>query len=344
MKAMMLTGIRQMEMKNIPEPVINKRDDVKIKMSVVGVCGSDIHYYSQGRIGSQVVRYPFPVGHEGAGIVVEVGPDVKRVKPGDEIAIDPAMPCGICDQCLAGRQHTCRKGRFLGVPGKEDGNLMEYVVMPEESCLKLQKGLNLVHGAISEPLSIGIYAVQKSIEMRGATVGILGFGPIGMSVMLASKAQGAETIYVTDKIDSRLSIAKKEGATLTLNPLKDNIVENISKLEPLSIDVVFECCGKQEAMDQAVDLLKPGGKLIIVGIPEFDKWSISTDKTRTKEITLQNIRRQVNCVELALEMMGNNKINVENMVTHKFPFDHAKEAFDIVADYKDGVMKAMIEF
>ncbi len=117
MKAMMLTGIRQMEMREIPEPKIIKPDDVKIKMSVVGICGSDIHYYTQGQIGTQVVEYPFTVGHEGAGIVVETGKDVKRVKPGDAIAIEPAMPCWECDQCLSGRHHTCRKTQIPGLSG-----------------------------------------------------------------------------------------------------------------------------------------------------------------------------------------------------------------------------------
>jgi L-iditol 2-dehydrogenase len=142
MKSMMLTGIRQMELRDIPEPVIINSNDVKIKMLVVGVCGSDIHYFTQGKIGSQVVKYPFTVGHEGAGLVVGIGPGVKSVKPGDIIAIEPAMPCWECDQCLAGRQHTCRKLRFLGCPGQADGCLSEYMVMPEKSCLPLHKGLN----------------------------------------------------------------------------------------------------------------------------------------------------------------------------------------------------------
>jgi L-iditol 2-dehydrogenase len=344
MRAMMLTGIRQMEMKNIPEPVLLKPNDVKIRMTVLGICGSDIHYYTQGQIGSQKVIYPFTVGHEGAGIVVEVGPAVSRVKPGDAIAIEPAMPCRECDQCLAGRPHTCRKLRFLGCPGQAEGCLMEYIVMPEESCFPLDRRLTPDHGSISEPLAIGVYSVKKSGEIKGLKTGILGFGPIGMSVLLAAKAQGAGKIYVTDKIDARLSIALKEGASGTFNPLKENIVEHIMKKESLGLDVVFECCGQQEAFDQAVEVLKPGGKLIVVGIPEFDRWTMSVDNTRRKEISLRFIRRQVDCVESALEMMNTGLINVDNMVTHRFPFEKTKEAFDLVAEYKDGVMKAMIDF
>jgi L-iditol 2-dehydrogenase len=344
MKAMMLTGIRQMVMKDIPEPAVINPDDVKIKMSVVGICGSDIHYYTQGQIGSQVVEYPFAVGHEGAGLVVETGRAVKKVKPGDIIAIEPAMPCWTCDQCLAGRHHTCRKLKFLGCPGQAEGCLMEYIVMPEESCFPLTGILTADHGSISEPLAIGVYAVKKAGDVKDKKIGILGFGPIGMSVLLAARAEGAGSFFVTDKIKERLSMATKEGALSAFNPSSENVVEMIKQQTDLGLDVVFECCGQQEALDQAVDILKPGGKLIVVGIPEFDRWSMSVELTRRKEISLQFIRRQVDCVDKALELMENGKIDVSNMVTHRFPFNETKEAFDLVAEYRDGVMKAMIDF
>ncbi len=341
---MMLTGIRQMELKNIPEPAVVKPNDVKIKMSVLGICGSDVHYYRNGKIGSQKVEFPFTLGHEGAGVVVEVGPKVKRVKPGDKIAIEPAMPCWECDQCLAGRHHTCRKLKFLGCPGQAEGCLTEYIIMPEESCFPLTGKLTADHGSISEPMAIGVYAVKKSGGVKGLKIGILGFGPIGMSVMLAAKAEGADSFYVTDKLDPRLSISTKEGASYTGNPLKEDVVKNILMKEHLGLDVVFECCGMQDAFDNACDILKPGGKLVVVGIPEFERWTMDVETTRRREISLQFIRRQVDCVESALEMMKNGKIDVKNMVTHRFPFSKTKEAFDLVADYKDGAMKVMIDF
>jgi L-iditol 2-dehydrogenase len=127
-----------MEMRNIPDPEIKNPNDVLIRMKIVGVCGSDVHYYTQGKIGSQVVEYPFTVGHEGAGIVEAVGSAVTKVKPGDRIAVEPAMSCWECDQCKAGRPHTCRKLHFLGCPKQADGCLSEYIVMPEECCLKIR--------------------------------------------------------------------------------------------------------------------------------------------------------------------------------------------------------------
>jgi L-iditol 2-dehydrogenase len=344
MKAMMLTGIRNMEMKNIPTPVLTNDHDVKIKMSVVGVCGSDIHYYTAGKIGSQVVRYPFTVGHEGAGIVVETGRSVTRVKPGDRVAIEPAMPCWECDQCKSGRHHTCRKLRFLGCPGQAEGCLMEYIIMPETSCIPIDANLSADEAAISEPLAIGVYAVKKSIPLASAKIGILGSGPIGMSVMLAAKAGGCSHIYMTDRLEGRLEVVRRAGAGYAGNIDTADVTKEILQLEPLMLDAVFECCGQQEALNQAFDLLKPGGKLVMVGIPEFDYWKVPADVARRKEINLQNIRRQVDCTEEALQLMSTGKIDVSRMATHRFSFEDTPRAFDLVAGYQDGVMKAMIDF
>lgn len=344
MKSMMLTGIRQMEMRDIPAPEIKSPTDVLIRMKTVGVCGSDVHYYTQGKIGSQVVEYPFTVGHEGAGIIEKVGSSVRNVKPGDRIAVEPAMSCWQCDQCKAGRPHTCRKLRFLGCPKQAEGCLSEYLVMPEECCFKIKDTMSLEEAAISEPLAIGVYAVKQSIPMNGAKIAILGSGPIGLSVLLPAKAQGAKKIYVTDKIDSRIKLAEKMGADWTGNPEKDDLVSKMAKEEPLLFDAVFECCGQQEAFEQAVEIVKPGGKIMLIGIPPSMKyWSLNVDLARRKEICIQNVRRQNHCVQSALDMIDNKLFDVNKMVTHRFDFKDTKKAFDLVADYRDGVVKAMIE-
>ncbi len=333
-----------MGMREVPTPAILNDTDVLIRMKTLGVCGSDIHYYVSGKIGSQVVRYPFTVGHEGAGQVEAVGKGVTMVTPGDRIAIEPAMPCWECDQCKAGRPHTCRNLKFLGCPGQAEGSLSEYIVMPETSCFKIPDSMTYDQAAISEPLSIGLYAVRQSILMKGAKAGILGFGPIGMSVLLPALAMGAEEVYVTDKIDERLKIASESGATLTANPDREDVVAKITAGVPELLDVVFECCGQQDAIDNAVDLLKPGGKLMVIGIPEFDRWSFAVDKSRHKELLIQHVRRQNEAVQPALDMMERGEVVVDAMATHRFRFEDTREAFDLVAGYRDGVMKAMIDF
>jgi len=345
MQAMRLTGIRSMEMQTVPTPVVKNDSDVLIQMTRVGVCGSDVHYYTEGKIGSQVVQFPFTVGHEGAGIVKQVGATVSRVKVGDHVAVEPAMPCWECDQCLLGRPHTCRKLRFLGCPGQAEGCLSEYLVMPETSCFPLMSPLTDDEGALSEPLAIGVYAVKASIPMRGATVGILGTGPIGLSVLFAARAQGAGRIYVTDKIEARLAMARQAGADWGGNPETGDVVRDITQQEPAQLDVVFECCGKQEALDQGIDLLKPGGKLMLIGIPPtLERVSFKIDILRRKELCIQNVRRQNHCVQPALDMIARRDFDVNIMVSHRFPFSQTQAAFDLVAGYEKGVVKAMIDF
>ncbi len=333
-----------MEMQEVPDPQLTGPHDVLVRMQAVGVCGSDIHYYLTGRIGSQVVRYPYTVGHEGAGEVVAVGEAVTRVRPGDRIAFDPAMPCGTCDQCRAGRPHTCRNLRFLGTPGQAEGCLSEYIVLPEGSCYPLREGSSYDRGAFSEPLSIGVYAVRMAGVVAGRKIAILGGGPIGMSVLLPAQAYGAAAAYVTDKIDERLALARRSGATWTGNPDREDIVAAILEQEPLGVDLVFECCGQQEAVDQAIRLLKPGGTLLIIGIPEQDTWTFPVDDLRHKEITIRNVRRQNDCVQEALDLIETGRVKVDPLITHHYTFEQTPEAFELVAGYRDGVMKAMIHF
>ncbi|MCP3966135.1 MAG: alcohol dehydrogenase catalytic domain-containing protein [Lentisphaerae bacterium] len=343
MRAMRLTGIRQIEMQEVSKPQIIEDDDVLIKMKVVGLCGSDVHYYSNGNIGCQVVEYPFTVGHEGAGIVEAIGAAVTRVKPGDRIAIEPGTPCHECDQCKQGREHTCRHLTYLGCPGQQEGCLSEYLVMKEGSCFPIPDTMTLDEAAISEPLSIGLYGVKLSIPMRGARIAILGCGPIGLSVLLPALAMGVEKVYVSDKIDNRLELAKQAGAHWIGNPLKQDIVADICNEEPLLLDAVFECCGQQDAANQALKLLKPGGKLMYIGIPEDPHITFSMDDMRRREICIQNVRRQNHCVQPALDMIANKEFDVNIMATHRFPLEKCAEAFDLVDNYRDGVVKAMID-
>jgi L-iditol 2-dehydrogenase len=343
MKAFVLTGIRAMEMREVPTPAIVNADDVLIRMKSIGVCGSDVHYYETGRIGSQVVQYPFTVGHECAGVVEAVGSGVSRMAPGSRVAVDPAIYCGSCDQCRVGRRHTCRKLRFLGCPGQVAGCLSEYIVMPEKCLFPIGEAMTLDQAALAEPLSIGVYAVKQSIPMKSADIGILGAGPIGLSVLLPARAQGARTVHVTDKIDARLNLSRRMGADTTANPDKQDAVKEILAHTPAGLDAVFECCGEQDALDQAIDLLKPGGVLMLIGIPRVDRVSFSIDSMRRKEIRVQNVRRQEGCVQAALDMIDSRAANVDPLLTHRFPFEGTKEAFDLVARYADGVLKAVIE-
>jgi L-iditol 2-dehydrogenase len=315
MKSMVLTGLNRIEIADKPIPELLKSDEVLVRMKSVGVCGSDIHYYRSGNIGSQVVQFPFTLGHEGSGIIEKTGNAVKTLKPGDRVAIDPAMPCYNCDQCKTGRYHTCRNLKFLGSPGQSEGCLSEFIVIPSSSCFPIPENMTLDQAALSEPLAIALYAVRSAGPLAGKSIAILGAGPIGISVMLSAIAHGVGKVYMTDKIDERLALASEMGAQWTGNAEKSDIVREI---------------------------LKPGGRLMIIGIPSFRRWSFDVDNLRRKEISIQNVRRQNGVVKETIEMISSGRLNPDRMQTHNFSLDDAGKAFELVAGYREGVMKAMI--
>jgi L-iditol 2-dehydrogenase len=343
MKKALLSGLRKFDLVEETPPDRLSDSDVLIKISTVGICGSDIHYYRTGRIGDQIINYPFTPGHECTGIVVKAGIKVKTVKEGDRIAIDPAISCGECDQCLNDRKHTCRNLRFLGNPGEIEGCLQEYIVLPENCCIVLPDTISLKEGIILEPLTIALHAVGFNSGRKNFA--ILGCGPIGICTLFALKYQLFEAnIFVTDKIDSRLSFAKKKGALWTGNPLKEDVVADMLKINPSGMDTVFECCGQQEAIDQAIDLLKPGGQLVIVGIPEADHLMFDAHNMRRKEISIYNVRRQNNKFHQAIELLAKKRIDIDGFVSHMYNVVNIQDAFELVESYHDNVIKAVVRF
>ncbi len=342
MKAAVLTQLGRTEIQERPDPSVQSDTDVLLRIQRVGVCGSDVHYFETGRIGPQAIQYPFIVGHECAAVVEDCGSAVTGVKRGDRVAVDPALSCHQCDQCRGGREHTCRNLRFLGCPGQKEGCLCELLVMPQQCVYVLGKGLTLEQGVLSEPLAIAIYAVQMAGLKPGSEVAILGAGPIGLSCLVSAKAAGAARCFVTDRIPQRLAAAGGNGAAWVGNVDREDVVARIRSLQPAGVDAVFECAGQQETIRQAGSLLKPGGRLMLIGIPRTDQISLDIHTMRRQEIAIQNVRRQNRCTAVALDWIGQGKVKVDFMATHSYGLDRCQEAFELVSQYRDGVIKAMI--
>lgn len=340
MNALALTALRRIEPVEVPRPEIRQADDVLIRMEAVGVCGSDVHYYTTGRIGDQVVRFPQVVGHEGAGLVVSAGPAVTRLQRGDRVVIEPAVACGACDQCRIGRENTCRHLRFLGCPGQLPGCLSEYLVMPERCCIPVAAGTTAEEAALVEPLAIGLYAVRQAPLPPGACMGILGAGPIGLSVLLCARHAGVAQTMVVEPLDYRRRAAVAMGADGAGSPADAGAM--VGAAAPEGLDVVFECCGKQEAVDQGMRLLKPGGTLMMIGIPSTERIGLPVDLGRRHELTFRNVRRQAHCTADALHLLESGAVQAASMITHRFEAGRITEAFEMVAGYREGVIKAMI--
>jgi L-iditol 2-dehydrogenase len=342
MKAAHFTGLRELSICEVPEPRLTHPDWVLVRIDRVGVCGSDVHYYTEGGIGDQILQYPASVGHECSGTIVEIGANVTGLKVGDRVAIDPAISCGKCDQCRAGRPNTCRKLKFMGSPGEAPGAVAELSVLPAENCFPIPETLSLDQAALAEPLSIGLHAVQLADLRPGVRYAITGVGPIGLSVLSCAKALVEGTAYVTDLLDSRLATARQCGADWTANASRDDVAA-IAQREPYGLDVMFECSGDMTCVDQAMTLLTPGGTLVLVGIPSQRRASFDVHVMRRKELTFKNVRRQRRCLAPVVELIAQGRIDPDPLLTHRFPLERIREAFELVAAYRDGVIKAVVD-
>jgi len=349
MRAVQLTGRKTVEVREVPLPPLPEDDGVLIKVRAVGICGSDVHYYLRGGIGEQRVVYPFTIGHECTGTVEMCGPLAQDLAPGDRVAVDPAVSCGECDQCRAGRPHTCRRLKFLGCPGQLSGCLSEFIMMPARNCFRIPDSLDVETAVLAEPLAIGVYAVDFIRDTGVSRVSILGTGPIGLSVLLAARAAGIKAIYSTDKVEARLAAAERLGARWTGKPDREDVVAEIRSQirsqirdKQLGLEAVFECCGDPEALEQAVELLDPGGILLVLGIPEQDQVCFPIHGLRRKEIRIQNVRRQHDCTQRALELLAEGISDAAALITHRFPLSETQAALELVSAYRGGVIKALV--
>jgi len=342
MKAAFLIKRRRVVIDDIPSPEIKRETDVLVRVRRVGICGSDMHYFLEGRIGDQVVKGRIILGHEAAGEVVDAGKEVKKVKKGQKVAIEPGISCGVCQQCVKGKPNLCPDVKFFGTP-HVDGVLREFVVVPENNLYPLPAGLDYNEGVLSEPLAIGLYGVRLSGFSVGDSVAIVGAGPIGLSILFSVVSGGARKVFVSDLLPSRLEMAKKLGADRVVLASKEDIVDVVKKeTGGMGVDIGYEAAGKRETFKQSTDVARIGGKAVIYGIPADDRIEFDVHSIRRKELKIINVRRSAHTTELALDLMAKSSLPFSSLVTHTFPLEKIEEALNMVVEYKDGVIKAVI--
>jgi L-iditol 2-dehydrogenase len=341
MKSAVLTALRKIEIKDMPLPEPGT-GEVRLKVAAVGVCGSDVHYHEEGRIGSQVVKFPQVLGHEPSGVVDAVGAGVK-LKPGDRVAVEPANHCGKCVYCQRGRQNLCLEMKFLGTP-PIDGIFSQYRVMPEHCCFPISDSMSLTEASLLEPLGVGFHAVNLAKVGLGDTVAVFGSGPIGLVTLLAAKAAGAAKVFMTDLIPERLTFALKTGADYVMNPSDGDVVEWIlDNTGGLGVDVTVDAAGKQETLDHCCLCSRRGGKAVIVGIPSVDRLLLPLHEVRRRELEMHNARRSNGEMKACIELVASGRINVKPLATHFFPLEKISDAFSLVHNYADGVIRAIIQ-
>lgn len=337
-----LTGPGQVDIRSLARPIVGPRD-VMVAPRVVGICGSDLHLYRRGRIGTSVVAQPLVLGHESAGSVVEVGVEVERVRPGDRVVIEPGIACGACWWCQRGEYNICPNVRFLGIP-PSDGTMAELVVVPERFVHPMPDAMSWADGAMIEPFAIGLQAVKSAGIATGDSVVVLGSGPIGLMIAQAARIQGATEIIVVDIAERPLAIARQLGATATLDGRRPDLAEAVADLtDRRGADHVVEAVGASATVQRAVELVRRGGTITLVGIAEAPGIPMDTIRLVRTGLTVRTTFRYAHVHPAAIALAASGRADLRTFVTHRFDFDRVADAFREIGENKGDVVKAIVE-
>jgi L-iditol 2-dehydrogenase len=342
MKAGRLYAIRDLRVDDVPEPGPPGPGEVLLRVTAVGICGSDLHYYREGGIGDADVREPFIPGHEFAGRVVAVGPGVD-LPIGMRAAVEPGRACGRCEMCEHGHPNLCPRIQFCGAP-PIDGACREQMRYPSHLLFPLPAGISDAEGAALEPLGIGLHALSLAKLQPGHTVGVLGSGSIGLLLVQLCRAAGAAQILVTEPVAHRREAARRFGATDVLDPSSEDVVDRIQFLTGgRGVDVALEAAGAAETPEQAAAVARPGGCVILVGIPSDDRLVLSHAVARRKGLTIRFARRMKHTYPRAIALVASGAIDLKSYITHRYPLTQIAKAFHTADTYTDGALKVVVE-
>lgn len=342
MKAVRWYAPRDMRLVEEPRPV-PKPYEALVRVRSVGVCGSDIHYYTDGCIGAQRITEPLILGHEYSGIVEAVGSDVDPGLLGKRVAVEPGVPCRKCEWCRRGRYNVCLGMDFPGGPG-HDGALREYVALHAAFCFPIPDAMSLEEAAMIEPLAVAVHTVELAGIKPGDTAAVLGLGPIGLLVAQVAKLAGVARLYGTDLLDYRVKAGRRYGVDEAINAAELDTVQAIMDgTGGRGVDVAFDAARSSKTPDYACRVARPAGRCVLTGISgeEYDPFPVGV--ARRKELSIQWCRRFRFNYLTAIELVASGKVDVRSLITHSFPLGEAKRAFDVVAGTEDGVLKASID-
>jgi len=341
MRAAVLEKVGEVVMEERPVPEAGPRE-VLVRVRAVGVCGSDVHYFVDGRIGHFVVTDPIVLGHECAGEVAALGDDVEGLVVGDPVAVEPGWPCGRCACCKSGRYNLCPDVFFLATP-PDDGAFCDYLVVPAEFAFKLPEGMSFAEGAMMEPLAVGIHAVRRAGVTAGSAVVVTGAGPIGLLTMQTARAFGATRVYISDLVDRRLAMARDLGADAGFNAGVFDLVEEVRKLSAGGVDFAFECAGAETTVNDCIKMLRPGGTLTLVGMTAAEAFPVNVHALLAGELDVKTVFRYANCYPLAIELARTGKVKLEPLITRRFPLGQTQAALRFAHEHKDEAVKVVVE-
>lgn len=342
MKVAVMNGIGKMGFveREVPQPADN---EVLVRLEYVGICGSDMHYYETGRIGNYVVEPPFVLGHEPGGVVVEVGKDVKHLKVGDRVALEPGKTCGHCEFCKEGKYNLCPDVVFFATP-PVDGVFQEYVAHEAALCFKLPDNVDTMEGALIEPLAVGFHAANQGGAHAGQTAVVFGAGCIGLVSMMALKAEGVSKVYVVDIMQKRLDKAMELGATEVINSMDTDVMAEIARLtEGKGADLIIETAGMEITTRQAIHIAKKGATIVLVGYSKTGEMTLPLSLALDKELTFKTVFRYRHIYPMAIEAVASGKVNLKGIVSNVFDFDDIQNAMDKSISDKANIVKSVVK-
>jgi len=341
MKVAVMLGIGKMGFDEREIPKTND-NEVLVKLEYVGICGSDLHYYETGAIGDYVVKPPFVLGHEPGGTVVEVGKNVKHLKVGDRVALEPGKTCGHCEFCKTGRYNLCPDVVFFATP-PVDGVFQEYVAHEAALCFKLPDNVSTLEGALIEPLAVGFHAAIQGEAHLGQKAVVMGAGCIGLVSMMALKARGVSEVYVVDIMEKRLNKALELGATGVINGAKENVLDKVKELtDGAGMDLIIETAGTEITTEQAIHIAKKGSNIVLVGYSKSGKMTLPMSLVLDKELTFKTVFRYRHIYPMAIDAVAVGKVNLKGIVTDIFGLDEVQKAMDYSVNNKADIVKAVI--
>ncbi|XP_050709706.1 sorbitol dehydrogenase-like [Eriocheir sinensis] len=338
---LVLHGVKdlRLETQPIPEP---RDDEVLIRTSKVGLCGSDLAIVYTGRHGNHPFTFPIGMGHEASGVVSKCGKDVTHVKPGDRVTVENGSSCRGCDLCLSGKYNVCEKSSFHGSVPMPQGCLAHYFIYKGHLTFKLPDSVSDEEGAVVEPLAVCMPAVAP--VWAGHSMLITGAGPIGLLCLIVAKALGATNILVTDIKENRLELAKKTGADHTLlvrSGTPQSQAKQVHQMMGCEPNVTMECSGSQAGISLAIYATKSRGKVMLVGVSGHEV-TVPLVHAGVREVDIMGVYRYLNCYPIAIDLLAKKLVDVNPLITHRFKLEEFQKAFDMFHAGQDGAVKCMI--
>jgi L-iditol 2-dehydrogenase len=341
MLAAVLHGPSDLRLEQTALPA-RKPDEVLVRVSMNGLCGSDIHFYTKGELGPFKVTTPYIPGHEACGHVVEAASSGKGPAVGQRVAIEPGIPCRHCEFCKSGRYNLCPDVVFMSAP-PVNGTFAEFVTLAADFAHVIPDHVDDESAAFVEPVSVGVQACKRAGVTAGDTVTVLGTGPIGLVTLLVARAFGATEIYAVDLLEKRLCLARELGAAAAINARDSDPVEALMALtHGRGTDIVFDTTGSSRACQSTPHLAKRGGVVTLVGWPTPGTLPYAIEIVLEKELDVRGVNRYANTYPAALALLAAGKLDVHALISHRFPFDRVVEAFSFAVEHPDETIKVMI--